>query len=267
MERCSVQRWVFGVHPVLEVLRTRPVEAREVLLARRAGGRSEEIERLSRAAGVRIRHVKRHEIDAVVGDGVHQGVAVSVEPARKSGQEKLAPADPLDLARRLTESGKTPLFMALDRIQDPRNLGAILRSAYVLGAHGVIAPRDRASGLTPAVVKASAGTADWVSFFRVTNLARTLDTLKDAGLWVVGADVDSGGDAKALDRSDLTGPLVLVVGAEGPGLRRLVRERCDFLVEIPMKGRSSSLNASVAAGILLYEVLRQRRGAVMSDEG
>jgi 23S rRNA (guanosine2251-2'-O)-methyltransferase len=253
-----MSRWVFGVHPVVEVLRAQPEQVREVLLSRR-GGPVREIERLAAGAGLRVRHVSRREIEEAVGAGVHQGVAAAIE----GGSEAVAPdpGDPVAFVTAARDAGEVPLVLALDRIQDPRNLGALLRSAHALGAHGVVVPRDRASDLTPAAVKASAGAAAHLPVCRVTNLARALDALKDAGLWVVGADVGEDRPVEAADRADLTGPTVLVVGAEGPGLRRLVRERCDRLVEIPMPGRIGSLNASVAGGILLYEVLRQRRAA------
>ncbi len=255
-------QWIFGVHPVLEMLRARPREIREVLLARRGGDRAREIERLARAADVSLRYVRRREMDDIVGDVSHQGAAAAVKAGQGLAPQS-DPGDPLAIVERARETGDHPLVLALDRIQDPRNLGALVRSAHAFGAHGVVVPRDRSSEMTPAAVKASAGAAAHLPFCRVTNLSRALDALKKAGLWVVGADVEE--DCSLVrassipDSVDLTGPLVLVIGAEGTGLRRLVRERCDRLVRIPMAGGIGSLNASVAGGILLYEVSRQRR--------
>ncbi|MFW5878513.1 MAG: 23S rRNA (guanosine(2251)-2'-O)-methyltransferase RlmB [Myxococcota bacterium] len=273
-------RWVFGVHPVIEVLRARPEQVGEVLLARRAAGRGQEIERLARSAHIRVRHVTRRELDDLAEGLLHQGAAVSLSAGAGVAEAVCPdPGDHVELLRAAERSGEEPLLLALDGIQDPRNLGALVRSAHALGAHGVIAPRDRAAGMTPAAVKTSAGAAAHLPVLRVTNLARTLDDLKRAGLWVVGAEAaeESGQDGKAapaqgpltseLGRADLSGPIVLVVGAEGAGLRRLVRERCDRLIHIPMVGRIGSLNASVAGGILLYEVRRQRRAASSVSSG
>ena len=153
---------------------------------------------------------------------------------------------------------ESPFILVLDGVQDPHNLGAILRSADGAGIDLVIAPRDRAVGVTEVVRRISVGAADHVRFMRVTNLARTMDELKDAGIWMVGTS-DRGG--KSLYEADLKGPLGIVMGAEGPGLRRLTEEKCDFLVKIPMQGRVECLNVSVATGVCLFEALRQRAGS------
>lgn len=155
----------------------------------------------------------------------------------------------------ILSSCECPFVLVLDGVQDPHNLGAILRSADGAGVNLVIAPKDRAVGVTEVVRRISVGAADYVPFMRVTNLARTLDELKDAGLWLVGTS-DRGG--KELYDVDLKGPLAIVMGAEGPGLRRLTEDKCDFLVEIPMKGRVECLNVSVATGVCLFEAVRQR---------
>ncbi len=159
---------------------------------------------------------------------------------------------------------ESPFILVLDGVQDPHNLGAILRSADGAGIDLVIAPRDRAVGVTEVVRRISVGAADHVRFMRVTNLARTMDELKDAGIWMVGTS-DRGG--KSLYEADLKGPLGIVMGAEGPGLRRLTEEKCDFLVKIPMQGRVECLNVSVATGVCLFEALRQRGDAGLPGRG
>ena len=160
-----------------------------------------------------------------------------------------------DLLIRLDAAGRPPLLLVLDGVQDPHNLGACLRSADAVGADAVVVPRDRATGLTPVVRKVAAGAAETVPFVQVTNLARFLRALKEQGVWIVGTD----GEAETLHyAADLKGPLALVLGAEGTGMRRLTREHCDVVVKLPMLGAVESLNVSVAAGVLLYEALRQR---------
>ncbi|MBS0395808.1 MAG: 23S rRNA (guanosine(2251)-2'-O)-methyltransferase RlmB, partial [Proteobacteria bacterium] len=183
----------------------------------------------------------------LAGGGVHQGVVARVAP--------LAPLAEDELLMRLGGGTRPPLLLVLDGVQDPHNLGACLRTADGAGVDAVIVPRDRASGLTAVVRKVAAGAAETVPFTQVTNLARFLRALKEQGVWVVGAD----GEAEALHTAaDLTGPVALVLGAEGTGMRRLTREQCDLVVRLPMLGAVESLNVSVAAGVLLYEVLRQR---------
>jgi 23S rRNA (guanosine2251-2'-O)-methyltransferase len=238
-------RRVYGVNPVLELLRSGG-KVERVFVAEGAG--REEIERAAREAGVRVERAPRRRVEELAGapGAAHQGVVAEVPPFEYAELE-----DVLDRA------GAQPLLVACDGIQDPHNLGAIIRSAHALGAHGVVIPQDRAVQVTPVVEKASAGAAAWCPVARVTNLARALDTLRARGVWTAGLAAEG---AEDLPRADLTGPLALVVGAEGTGLRRLVRERCDRLLRIPMAGRVGSLNASVAAAVALYEVARQRRG-------
>ncbi|MGH8267894.1 MAG: 23S rRNA (guanosine(2251)-2'-O)-methyltransferase RlmB, partial [Steroidobacteraceae bacterium] len=182
----------------------------------------------------------------LLGDVAHQGVAADVAPLPPWSEDQLLAA---------LQSAPTPLLLALDGVQDPHNLGACIRSADACGALAVIVPRDRAAQLTPAVRKVAVGAAETTPVAAVTNLARTLKLLKEAGLWVVGADAVG---AKPAFGVDLRGPIVLVLGAEGAGLRRLTRESCDFLVRLPLLGAVESLNVSVAAGMLLYEAVRQR---------
>jgi 23S rRNA (guanosine2251-2'-O)-methyltransferase len=246
------------VNPVLELLRAGgSARVARVFVAEGAG--RDEVEQAARAAGVSVEHAPRHRIAELSGaeGAAHQGVVAEVAPFEYADLEELldraGPQAPPQQAAR-----QPPLIVALDGVQDPHNLGAIVRSAHALGAHGVVIPQDRAAQVTPAVEKAAAGALAWCPVARVVNLARALDAMRERGLWTAGLAADG---AEDLDRADLTGPLALVVGAEGTGLRRLVREKCDRLLRIPMAGPGGvgSLNASVAAALALYEVARQRR--------
>ena len=243
-------RTIYGRHAVEAALRADPGRVERLWLAEGRRERAlEAIARMAAAAGVPVERVPRARLDRIAGDRHHQGVA-----ARYCGPD---PRGEGFLDGLLTSLAEPPLLLALDGVEDPRNLGACLRTAEAAGAHAVLAPRDRAVGLTPAAVKAAAGAAERLPFVQVTNLARTLERLRrDYGLRVVGADA---GAPLELYGADLRGPLVLVLGAEGRGLRRLTRERCDALVRIPMAGAAESLNVSVAAAVLLYEALRQRK--------
>lgn len=240
---------VYGVNPVVELLLAQAGSIDRIWIAEGAKVHDlDRIQTLAREAGVRIERVPRDRVARLAEGGVHQGVAAEVHEASYAEPEEL-----VELARK---RGEEPLLVALDQVQDPVHLGTTLRSAHALGGHGVIVPKDRAVGLTPAAVKASAGASAHLQVARATNLARTLDELKSAGVWVVGADM--GGEP--CDRVDLAVPLCLVIGAEGKGLRPLTRDRCDRVVSIPMPGRgANSLSASAAASVLLYEAVRQRR--------
>lgn len=213
---------------------------------RRDDTRVREIEELARRQQLPVERIDAHALKRLVGDVVHQGVTAEIAP--------LAPWDEDDLLAALS-AVQAPILLALDGVQDPHNLGACLRTADACGALAVIVPRDRAAQLTPTVRKVAAGAADATPVVAVTNLSRTLKLLKEAGLWVVGADAAA--EAQA-DGVDLKGPVVLVLGAEGAGLRQLTRQNCDFLVRLPQLGAVESLNVSVAAGMLLYETARQR---------
>jgi 23S rRNA (guanosine2251-2'-O)-methyltransferase len=214
---------------------------------RRRDRRLAELEGLARAAGLAVRQVDRSTLDAAA-DGInHQGVLAWVKaPDSRKAQDLDALLDGLD---------GPPLLLVLDGVTDPHNLGACLRSADGAGVNAVIAPKDKAVGLTPVAVKVASGAAESVPFVQVTNLARTLDALKEQGIWLIGTAGDA---SQTLFETDLKGPVALVLGSEGKGLRRLTRERCDILARLPMQGRVDSLNVSVAAGICLYEALRQR---------
>ena len=240
---------VFGLHPVRALLLRHPARVVQVWLQQgREDARVAEVRELATGAGLRVGSRPAGELDRLAGGGVHQGVVAEVVPAPALGED--------DLDELVSTAGPQALLLVLDGVQDPHNLGACLRTADAAGVTAVVAPRDRAAGLTPAARKVAAGAAESVPFVQVTNLARTLGTLKAAGVWVAGTEAAG---SKELHEADLTGPLAVVLGAEGSGMRRLTREACDFTLRLPMQGLVESLNVSVAAGIVLYEALRQRR--------
>jgi 23S rRNA (guanosine2251-2'-O)-methyltransferase len=237
------------VHAVRVLLERTPQRVRRVLLATgKDAGRLAEIRTLAARAGIAVVSVDEASLDKLADGGRHQGVLAEV--AARSGDPET------QLEEALEAAGEKPLLLVLDGVQDPHNLGACLRSADAAGVAAVIAPRDRAAGLTPVVRKVAAGAAETVPFVAVVNLARTLRELKERGVWLVGTD-DSAD--KSLYEVDLQGPLALVMGSEGEGMRRLTRECCDQLVSIPMAGAVESLNVSVATGVVLFEAVRQRR--------
>ena len=242
----SPRRVVYGLHAVTAVLKRRPQTVFEVYLdAGRGDPRARRVAELARAAGVRLHQADAQRLDGLAKGARHQGVAAFVE--------ELALAASLDEV--LDELAEPALLLVLDGVQDPHNLGACLRVADAMGVQAVVAPKDRATGLNATVHKVASGAAQSVPFLAVTNLARTLRELKDKGIWVVGA---AGGEATTVSDAKLSGPIALVLGAEGEGMRRLTRETCDELISIPMLGQVESLNVSVAAGICLYEARRQR---------
>jgi 23S rRNA (guanosine2251-2'-O)-methyltransferase len=234
---------IYGINPVLEALRAGRVK--ELRVADRQGERMRALLDLAAAQRVRIEHVSGDALARQARGGVHQGVVAVVEEV-----QTWAVTDLVQGARGV------PLLVVLDGIEDPHNLGAILRTADAAGVDGVIVQSRRAAALGGAAAKASAGAVTHVRIAEVVNIARTLEELKTLGVWTVGL---AGEGATRYDAVDLTLPLALVLGAEGTGLRRLVRESCDFLAAIPMFGHVESLNVSVAAGIVLYEAVRQRR--------
>ncbi len=239
---------LLGRRAVLEALRAGQPIIR-VLLARTAHlqGPLQDIVREARARRVPVQVVDSRRLDALSHGISHQGVA-----ALGAAQATVALEDLLQRAR---ERQDAPFLLALDGIEDPHNLGAVIRTAEAAGAHGVIIPRRRAAGLTPAVARASAGATAYLPVAAVGNLVAALDRLKTEGVWVIGADAAG---SERYDQADLTPPIVLVLGSEGRGLHRLVRDRCDRVVRIPLRGRVGSLNVSVAAALLLYEVARNR---------
>ena len=205
------------------------------------------IKREAKKRDVQVRFVDRESLDHMSTTGHHQGVI-----AKCAAYEY---ADVEDILRSAEEKGEDPFIILLDNIEDPHNLGAIIRSANLAGAHGVIIPKNRAVGLTATVARTSAGALNYTPVAKVTNLARTIDELKKKGIWFACADMDG----SIMYKQNLTGPIGLVIGSEGSGVSRIVREKCDYVCAIPMKGDIDSLNASVAAGILMYEVVRQRQ--------
>jgi len=238
----------YGIHAVRVLLQQHPQRVRRVLLAGgRDAGRLAELRTLAQRAAVQVANVEPGELDKLAGGQRHQGVVAEILPRAGDPETQLEEA--------LAAAGPAPLLLVLDGVQDPHNLGACLRSADAAGADAVIVPRDRAAGLTPVVRKVAAGAAETVPLVPVVNLARTLRDLRERGLWLVGTD-----DAadKTLFEVDLKGPLALVMGSEGEGMRRLTRECCDQLVSIPMAGVVESLNVSVATGVALFEAVRQR---------
>jgi 23S rRNA (guanosine2251-2'-O)-methyltransferase len=241
---------VLGRNPVLECLRAGvPATALYVALGTEADERLTESVRIAADSGISILEVPRHDLDRIAANGLHQGIALQVPP--------YSYAHPDDLLASATAATDPALLVALDNISDPRNLGAIVRSVAAFAGHGVLIPQRRSASVTAVAWRTSAGAAARVPVARATNLNRTLKNWADAGLQVVG--LDAGGDT-AIDQLDGTGPMVVVVGSEGKGLSRLVRENCDAVVSIPMAGPTESLNASVAAGVVLAEIARQRRG-------
>lgn len=238
-------RVIFGFHAVLSRLRADPSTVLEIFLDEtRNDARGRDLAAAAERAGVRLMRVPTKRLDGFYGGGRHQGVVARVEV-------KAA----VDSIEELLERAESPLLLVLDGVTDPHNLGACLRVANAAGAHAVIAPKDRAAGITPAVSKVASGAAEATPYLMVTNLARTLSDLKQRNIWIVGADEEA---EKTLYEADLPGSIAWVLGAEGEGMRRLTRESCDLLVRIPMSGQVESLNVSVAAGLCLFESVRRR---------
>jgi 23S rRNA (guanosine2251-2'-O)-methyltransferase len=233
---------LIGVHSVLEALRAGHSLER-VLIARGAGGaRLQEIIDLCRSASVSVRFEPREALDRVAGGASHQGVVALGAAYRYAALEEVA--------------GSAKMLVALDGVEDPHNLGAIIRTAYAAGADAVLIPERRAAGLTEAVAKAAAGALEHMPVVRLVNINRALEVLKERGFWIYGLNERA---EQPHDQTDYASPAVLVLGGEGQGLHRQVKEHCDFLVRIPMAGRISSLNVSVAAGVVLFE-WRRRQG-------
>jgi len=245
---------LFGIHPVLEALQAGRRSVTRVLVAEsRDDGRVRRVLEAARRAGVPVERRPDRALDRLAEGGAHQGVVAVVAAAIY--------ADPDDL---LGSGGPSQLFVVLDGVEDPRNLGAVVRAAAAAGAHGLFLPERGATGLTAVAVKASAGAAERLPIARVGNIVSLLKALKEKNIWVVG--LDRTGDA-LWTTFDLTGPVALVLGGEGRGLRRLARETCDVVLSIPMAGGVESLNLSVAAGIILFEAVRQRRMAAGDATG
>ena len=238
-----MENFIEGRNPVIEALKS----GREInKLLVQEGEREGSIKKIISMASDRkivIQYVSKSKINSVTESGNHQGVIAYVSPYRYYELEEI-----------IDENATNDMVIVCDEITDPHNLGAIIRTADASGASGIIIPKRRSALLTPTVTKSSAGAAEYLKVCRVTNISRTIDQLKEKGYWIVGADMD--GDKNYFD-SDLTGKVAIVIGSEGNGIGNLIKKQCDFLVKIPMKGKVSSLNASVAASLLMYEVVRQ----------
>ncbi|AIQ14694.1 MULTISPECIES: 23S rRNA (guanosine(2251)-2'-O)-methyltransferase RlmB [Paenibacillus] len=238
-----------GKHSVLEALRAGRTLNKIWIAENAQKALTAPIVAEARQAGVIIQHVDKRKLDQLAPGLQHQGVVAQAAP--------YAYAEVEDLLAAAEAKGEPPFLLLLDEIEDPHNLGSILRSADCTGVHGVIVPKRRSAQITATVSRTSAGAVEYVPVARVTNLGQTIDRLKELGIWVVGTDVDTDQD---LFGSDIfTGPVAVVIGNESKGMGRLIREKCDMLLKLPMVGRINSLNASVAAGVIMYEVLRRRR--------
>ena len=235
-----------GRNPIIEALRSdRPIDKLMISNTSKEGS-IKKIIGMAKEKNIVIQYVDKHKLDEISTSHSHQGVIAIVSDYKYYELEDL-----FEIAR---ERGEDPFFIILDEITDPHNLGTIIRTADAVGAHGVIIPKRRSVHITSVVAKASAGAVEYVPVCKVTNIANTIKHLKKEGLWIAAADMDGG----VFYEQDLTGPLALVIGSEGFGVSRIVKQNCDFVVKMPMIGNVSSLNASVAGGILLYEIFRQR---------
>ena len=241
---------IYGLHAVEALLRHHPKRVKQIWLAEgRDDPRVQSLLQLAADSNVRVGQCERREMDAWI-EGVHQGVIAEVSPSQVWGDAMLEEL--------LDRTEGAPLLLVLDGVTDPHNLGACLRTADAAGALAVIIPKDKSATLNATVRKVACGAAEVIPLVAVTNLARTLEKLQQRGLWIVGT---AGEAEQEIYDQDLSGPIVMVMGAEGKGMRRLTREHCDFLVRLPMGGSVSSLNVSVATGVCLFEALRQRRSA------
>lgn len=238
---------IIGRNPVMEAIRSGRSIDKILIKKGKYEGSVIPIIKKAKSAGIVIQEVDRGKLDVVAEGENHQGIIAYV-----SAYEYAAVSDILD---RAAEKNEAPFVIICDRITDPHNLGAIIRTANCVGAHGVIIPKRNSAGLNSIVAKTSAGAVEYTPVAKVTNISKTIDDLKEKGMWIAGADMDG----EEMYKVDLKGALGLVIGSEGEGISRLVREKCDFIASIPMGGDINSLNASVAAGVLMYEALRQRK--------
>ncbi|WP_096202171.1 23S rRNA (guanosine(2251)-2'-O)-methyltransferase RlmB [Bacillus sp. FJAT-45350] len=239
--------FILGKNPIIEALKSGHAINKIWIAEGSQKGQMTKVTQLAKENGVLIQHVPKKKLDQLVDSNNHQGVVASIAAYEYAEME--------DLFTRARDRNEEPFFLILDEIEDPHNLGSILRTADAVGAHGVIIPKRRAVGLTQAVAKASTGAIEYIPVVRVTNIARTMDDLKKQGMWFAGTDAKGKQDYRqaAFDMA-----IGLVIGSEGKGISRLVKEKCDFLIRIPMVGQVTSLNASVAASLLMYEVYRRR---------
>lgn len=246
--------YIYGLSPVLEALRARKRPINKILIAAGSSpSRLNELIEIARRTGVSLEKRDRRALDDLTRNANHQGVVALLSASSKSPKRN---AGYVEADTILDSMNKLPLLVLLDGIEDPHNLGAILRTCEGAGVDGVFIPEHRAAGLNETVAKTSAGAIEYVKIARVTNLVPLIEELKERGLWVVGIE---GGTETGYTNFDLNAPLAVVMGSEGKGIRRLIREKCDAVVSIPMHGQLNSLNVSVATGIVLFEVLRQRQ--------
>lgn len=238
---------IIGRNPVLEAIRSGRAVDKILIKKGKYEGSIVPIVKKAKEAGIIIQEVDKAKLDSIAEGGNHQGAIAYV-----SAYEYVSVGDILSIA---ASKGEPPFVIICDKITDPHNLGAILRTANCVGAHGVIIPKRGSAMLNSVVAKTSAGAVEYTKVAKVTNLASAIDDLKERGMWIAGADMDG----TEMYSVDLTGSLGIVIGSEGEGISRLVREKCDFIASIPMNGQINSLNASVAAGVLMYEALRQRK--------
>jgi 23S rRNA (guanosine2251-2'-O)-methyltransferase len=241
--------YIYGRNPVIEALRAgRPIN--KIMIAKGSHhGSIKEITALAKQRNILLQNVEKKQLDYFAADEVHQGVLAQTASKEYSDWEEVLEETKL--------KNEDPLFLILDGVEDPHNLGAVLRTSDAAGVHCVIIPKHRAVPLTTGVAKASAGAIEFVPVARVTNIAQTIDRLKDKGCWIMGTDPAATQDLFSID---LKGPLAIVLGSENKGMSRLVKEKCDILLSIPMQGKLNSLNVSVAASVILYEIVRQRAG-------
>ncbi len=243
----SSQEYIEGRNPIIEALKA-DRNIKKILIADRTRNKSiNKIIKLAKKMNIQIEYLHRSKLDSISQTQSHQGVIALAEAYKYKTLDYI-----FNYAKKKNEN---PFIIILDEIKDPHNLGSIMRTAECAGAHGIIIPKRRAAGVTPVVLKTSAGAIEYLPVVQVSNIANTIDILKEKGLWIYGADMQG---EKYYYEQSLKGAIGLVIGSEGKGMRRLVKEKCDFLIKIPMKGRVSSLNASVAASILMYEILKQR---------
>jgi 23S rRNA (guanosine2251-2'-O)-methyltransferase len=240
------EEYIIGRNTVIEALKSTRNVYKIWMAENSVKGQAQQIMVLAKEKGISIQSVPKKKIDQMV-EGNHQGVVAQVAAYEYSEVD--------DILKVAEDKNEAPFILLLDEIEDPHNLGSIMRTADATGAHGIIIPKRRAVGLTATVAKSSTGAIEYIPVARVTNMARTIEELKERGVWIVGTDAKGSDDYRSMDGKM---PLGLVIGSEGKGMGRLVKEKCDFLVNLPMAGRVTSLNASVAASLLMYEVFRKR---------
>ena len=246
---------IYGINPVLEALRAEGQGLNKIILsAGKEGGSIRLLRQLAREKGIPVQVSPREALDRLAGNGLHQGVLAFTAASPYSTWD--------DLLERVRSAPGKAVVLVLDSIEDPQNLGSLIRTAEACGIQGILLPKDRAAGITPAVVKASAGAVAHLPVARVTNLANTLEDLKKEGFWIVGADSRA---EKSLYQMKFDMPVGLVIGSEGKGIRPLLLKKCDFTLSIPLKGKVSSLNAAIAGAVILFEILRQQLTARCPD--